>query len=256
MPAGTNGSQFFITTVPTPHLDRKHVVFGEVLDGKSIVRKIENLPTQAGDKPGKEVKIANCGELASYEVGKGSKRMPDATGDAYEDFPEDNGCTINQSEVVKIATDLKGFGNTAFKAGDLALGLEKYQKGLRYMNEDLTTENETEETKEALRSLRFSLNSNSALLANKLNEFSDALRFANAALDVAGISDSEKSKVLYRRAIAQIGLKDRDSALEDLEEANKLTPADPAIVRELATVKKAAAEQARKEKEAYSKFFK
>lgn len=47
---GTNGSQFFVTTVPTPHLDGKHVVFGEVLNGKGIIRKIENLRT-ANDKP-------------------------------------------------------------------------------------------------------------------------------------------------------------------------------------------------------------
>jgi cyclophilin family peptidyl-prolyl cis-trans isomerase len=42
--------------VPTPHLNDKHVVFGEVISGKSVVRKIENLPTQ-NDKPQRDAKI-------------------------------------------------------------------------------------------------------------------------------------------------------------------------------------------------------
>ncbi|CAE6445103.1 unnamed protein product [Rhizoctonia solani] len=59
----TNGSQFFITTVPTAHLDGKHVVFGKVIEGMDIVRKIENTPTDRGDKPLSEVKIAKSGQL-------------------------------------------------------------------------------------------------------------------------------------------------------------------------------------------------
>ena len=73
------GSQFFITTVTTPWLDNKHVclfqrmiidqlvqsfqvVFGEVIDGMDIVRKIEALGSQSG-KTQKRITIASCGEL-------------------------------------------------------------------------------------------------------------------------------------------------------------------------------------------------
>ncbi|KAM0335722.1 hypothetical protein ACHAQA_000772 [Verticillium albo-atrum] len=59
----TNGSQFFITTVLTSWLDGRHVVFGEVLEGYEIIEKIENAPTQPGDRPTKTVKIAKSGEL-------------------------------------------------------------------------------------------------------------------------------------------------------------------------------------------------
>eukprot|EP00999_Lentomonas_sp_LEN2_P000727 NODE_1724_length_756_cov_63.696343_g1675_i0.p1 GENE.NODE_1724_length_756_cov_63.696343_g1675_i0~~NODE_1724_length_756_cov_63.696343_g1675_i0.p1 ORF type:complete len:196 (+),score=70.74 NODE_1724_length_756_cov_63.696343_g1675_i0:71-658(+) len=59
----TNGSQFFITTAATPHLDGRHVVFGKVVEGMDIIRKIENGKTNPGDKPKKEVKVADAGVL-------------------------------------------------------------------------------------------------------------------------------------------------------------------------------------------------
>ena len=70
---GTNGSQFFLCFKATPHLDGRHVVFGEVVEGMDVLDKLEAVGTRPGP-PTSPVKIADCGELKSEAETKESKK--------------------------------------------------------------------------------------------------------------------------------------------------------------------------------------
>jgi peptidylprolyl isomerase len=60
---GTNGSQFFICYKATPHLDGKHVVFGEVESGMEVMTNVEKYGSYPGGQTSSEVKIEDCGQL-------------------------------------------------------------------------------------------------------------------------------------------------------------------------------------------------
>ena len=56
----SNGSQFFITLAPTPHLDGKHTVFGRVASGMEVLQRLGNVQTDRHDRPTSEVKILSA----------------------------------------------------------------------------------------------------------------------------------------------------------------------------------------------------
>jgi peptidyl-prolyl cis-trans isomerase B (cyclophilin B) len=60
---GTDGSQFFLTFVATPHLDGKHTIFGEVVEGKGTLKELEKFGTRPAGRTTKELKIVKASIL-------------------------------------------------------------------------------------------------------------------------------------------------------------------------------------------------
>ena len=119
-------SQFFITTVPARHLDGKHVVFGKVLKGKSLVRRIEEMATDERDNPLIPITISDCGVIAPEE--SGDDQLTQDPNDPYEDYPDVWDEEKTPEVLLKIATRMNELGNEAFKTLQYRQSIEKYQK--------------------------------------------------------------------------------------------------------------------------------
>ncbi|XP_068571319.1 peptidyl-prolyl cis-trans isomerase D [Cebidichthys violaceus] len=243
----TNGSQFFITTVPTPHLDGKHVVFGQVLKGLGVVKMLEAIDTNE-DVPVKPCVIADCGEHKDED--SWSAGPSDGTGDTHPDFPEDSDVDFKDvDKVLSVAEDVKNVGNSLFKNQDWKAAVSKYSKALRYL--EVSGELLEEAAQQKLEPTALSCFLNTAACHLKMQQWQDALDSCNEALEL----NQANTKALFRRAQAWQGLKENSKALVDLKKAQGIAPEDKAINNEMKRVQLKIQEEKEKEKKIYAKMF-
>lgn len=252
-----NGSQFFITTFPQPHLSGKHTVFGNVVGGKSVVREIERVDTNKQNVPLREVVIVDCGIWTSdMPVPVYNASYDPRGGDIYEEYPDDDTNIDKESSesVFKALEKIKESGTLLFKAGEKKAALLKWIKCLRYVMEYFPDQDQEPEWYAKYMDIKKKLYLNMSLVCLQLKNYEKAVDYSSYLLDIQGTTTQEKAKAYFRMGSAQIERRKYKDAQRCLLEAKKLVD-DKGVEKELERANAMLEKLKQNEREKYSKFF-